>query len=175
MCTKLERLSITAAQLLDTKELKWKPDGEELKMLDLHRILVTDTTLIDSVSTSARSPSSVTTKISFTWVELMTGTWDQVFNYMDRLSALVYLCPLNLRYSKRGSPSKLRRSVFYYRYLPIWTARRSDEVGLLSLYQKLNGLATAAGLKYPVSRGENGVVLSGDEMNHLFRYGYGSN
>lgn len=162
MCTQLESLSITGAQLLDSKELQWKPKREGLNMLDLHRIQVTETTLIDLMSTSTGTPSSATSKISLTYVELTAGTWHKVFRHMDNMSALVYLCPLNLRYSNKGSSSKFRKPGFYDE--AVFTKRPRDEIELLSLYQKLDGLARAAGLKHPVDRGENGIVTDSYQL-----------
>jgi hypothetical protein len=168
MCTKLESLSITGAQPLDSAELQWKPDGNRLKLLDLHRIRITDTTLTSLMSNSAGVPSSLA-KTSLIGVELMAGTWDKIFEYMDGLSALAYLCPLDLGYAEKGRSSHLRRTGHTVQYLPLWTRHNLDEPELLRLFQKLNGLAAAAGLKYPVGRGENGIAIGFGELQHAFK------
>jgi len=160
MCTRLESLSITVhyTQLLDTTELKWKPAGEGLKMLDLYGVIATPTALMDLMSNSEGRPSPVASKVSLINIWLTSGTWDQVIKHMDGLSALMYFCPVNLSYSKKGTSGHLHRSICANLYSPICSMHSVDNNELLRLYLKLDGLARAAGLKYPVDRGENGIV-----------------
>lgn len=138
----LESLGIIGTHLLNGDALTWEPKSGGLKFLFLQRVKISAENLIRLLSPSSRSSLDLTVleKVWLEQVELMAGTWAEVFDHLRLCQRLSSLRVRNLAYCRDGLSAHLRKywASPFKENTDIWSRHYADYESWSKLMGTLN-------------------------------------